>query len=86
MAAEGRGEQEKGHRWAEALSSVKVLKVNRVSVKLTPDVSPSSNQCYVTGCLWPPQLCHSSLRAVIPTCWWTQLFTCLNILAAYCTL
>lgn len=36
MAAEGRGEQEKGHRWAEALSSVKVLKVKRVSVKLTP--------------------------------------------------
>ena len=36
MAAEGRGEREKGHRWAEALSSVEVLKVNQVSVRVTP--------------------------------------------------
>lgn len=32
MAAEGRGEREKGHRWTEALSGVEVLKVNQVSV------------------------------------------------------
>lgn len=30
------GEQEEGHQWVETLSSVKVPKVKRVSVKLTP--------------------------------------------------
>lgn len=28
IAAEGRGEQEKGHRWTEALSGVEVLRLN----------------------------------------------------------
>ena len=40
MAEEGRGEREKGHRWAEALSGVEVLKVNQVSVELTPMFPP----------------------------------------------
>lgn len=40
MAAKGPGEQEKGHKWPEILSSVKVLKVNGVSVKLTPVPPP----------------------------------------------
>lgn len=36
MAAAGHDQQEKGHKWPEILGSVKVLKVNGVSVKLTP--------------------------------------------------
>lgn len=39
-AAKGPGEQEKGHKWPEILSSVKVLKVNGVPVKLTPVPPP----------------------------------------------
>lgn len=60
IAAEGRAGREKGHRWAEALSSVKVLKVNGVSVKLTrcfPPILQVKRDGYVTGCLWHPQLC-----------------------------
>lgn len=44
MVAEGCREREKGHRWAEALSSVEVLRVNQVSVKLTLMSPPTSNQ------------------------------------------
>lgn len=44
MAVVGRREREKGHRWAEALSSVEVLRVNQVSVKLTLMSHPTSNQ------------------------------------------
>lgn len=40
VAAKGPGEQEKGHKWPEILSSVKVLKVNGESVKLTPVPAP----------------------------------------------
>lgn len=47
MAAMGREEQEKGRRWAEALSSVKALKVNRVSVKLTPMFPPFESNARV---------------------------------------
>lgn len=47
MAEEGRGGREKGHRWAEALSSVEVLKVNRVSVKLTPMFPPFKSNARV---------------------------------------
>lgn len=43
-AAKGPGEQEKGHKWPEILSSVKVLKVNGVPVKLTPVPPPPPNR------------------------------------------
>lgn len=65
MAAKGRGEQEKGHKWAETLSGVEVRKVNRVSVKLTPVFPPPlqvKREGYVTGCLRHPQFCLSSHR------------------------
>lgn len=76
MAAEGRAGREKGHRWAEALSSVKVLKVNGVSVKLTRcfPPPPSSQTRWLRNRVFmaPTALSLISLmkdvRAVIPTC------------------
>lgn len=89
MAAEGRGEQEKGHKWPETLSSVQVLKVNGVPVKLTPMCPPPlqvKQEGYVMGCLRQPSVLTfislmEGFRAILPTC--CLLF--LNI-AAFCTL
>lgn len=72
MAAEGRAGQEKGHRWAEALSSVKVLKVNWVSVKLTLCSPPPSSQTrWLRNRVFMAPTALSlmkDVRAVIPTC------------------
>lgn len=53
-AVAGHGEQEKGQKWPETLSSVEVLKVNGVPVKLTPMSPPPlqvKREGYVMGCV-----------------------------------
>lgn len=77
MAARGREEQEKGHKWEETLSSVEVLKVNRVSVKLTPmfpsPLSSSQTAGLCNRVFTAPSVSSflssmKDFRAVIPTC------------------
>lgn len=82
MAAKGRGEQEKGQKWAETLSSGEVLKMNRVLVKLTPCFPPLQGRWGV--------LCNGVFTAHSVLSFISSmkdfraagLFTCLNILAA----
>lgn len=64
-AAKGPDGQEKGHKWPETLSSVKVLKVNVASVKLTPVLPPPlrvRRGSYVRGVLAAPLRFYLSER------------------------
>lgn len=87
MAAKGRGEQEKGRKLAETLSSAEVLKVNRVSVKLTPcfPLLQGKRAGLCNGVLTAPSVLSfiSSMKDFKVA---AALFTWLNILAPCCTL
>lgn len=91
-AAKGPDGQEKGHKWPETLSSVKVLKVNVASVKVTL-VAPLPFRVwrgsYVRGALAAPlgfifQSGDESFQRWRPLPA-AELFTCCHISAAYCT-